>query len=79
MTNKTQKPAEQADPMEGKEKLVKECPICKGTLRVADMDGVLTDFPCVCQVFPEIECKLDPYCKCEDCQNYNGGLPIDRL
>ncbi len=27
----------------------------------------------------EKECTLEPYCKCEDCQNYEGGLPIDRV
>lgn len=27
----------------------------------------------------EPECTLEPYCKCEDCQNYQGNLPIDRL
>lgn len=27
----------------------------------------------------EVECSLDPSCKCEDCQNYQGNLPIDRL
>lgn len=25
------------------------------------------------------ECTLDPYCKCEDCKDYNGELPIDRV
>lgn len=25
------------------------------------------------------ECTAGPYCKCEDCRNYEGDLPIDRL
>lgn len=29
------------------------CSICKGTLKVRDMDGVLTDFDCVCVVSKE--------------------------
>lgn len=24
-------------------------------------------------------CTLEPYCKCEDCRNYEGDLPIDRV
>lgn len=25
------------------------------------------------------ECTVGPYCKCEDCRNYEGDLPIDRV
>jgi len=34
---------------------------------------------CACHCHKEIECTLEPYCKCEDCRNYEGGLPIDRI
>jgi hypothetical protein len=29
--------------------------------------------------WPEDECTVGPYCKCEDCRNYEGDLPIDRV
>lgn len=27
----------------------------------------------------EPECTLEPYCKCENCRDYAGDLPIDRI
>ena len=56
-----------------------ECIICAGCHKVKDLDGVLTDFPCVCQVAKDYDEPSTKIEKLDEDSSYTFADIINKM